>query len=354
MKDNPVKVTVVTVTFNAGVYLEETIQSVLTQDYSNIEYIIIDGGSTDGTQEIIKKYESEITHWVSESDRGIYHAMNKGIDASTGEWINFMNTGDCFASNGTLSTVIAQMPERADIVYGASNLVNPLTREKVYHPVKPLDLLLKPEMPFIHQSVLIRTDLIKQYGYREDYCFASDFDLFLKMYHAGHSYYCIDDLIVSDFLGGGIHAYHMPEYMSECINSLVEHHENPVEFAKSGGVTKACQWFYKEKKMEFSRSLGLIMLQLEELRKQYQRIVVYGYGSVGRIAVNTLQGNVTCCIDRAVNDTQKEGVEFVSIDMLPKKEYDIILITVLGRETEILHDLVEYGVKEEKIVSFHL
>ena len=95
-------VTVVTVTYNAQDYLEKTIQSIISQSYSDIEYIIIDGGSTDGTLDIIKKYEKNITYWVSESDNGIYDAMNKGIKKASGEWINFMNAGDGFVDTNSI------------------------------------------------------------------------------------------------------------------------------------------------------------------------------------------------------------------------------------------------------------
>ena len=93
MQNNP-KISIITVVYNGEEFLEETVLSVLNQSYKNIEYIIIDGGSTDGTVDIIKKYEDEIDYWVSEADKGIYDAMNKGIDVATGEWINFINAGD--------------------------------------------------------------------------------------------------------------------------------------------------------------------------------------------------------------------------------------------------------------------
>jgi glycosyltransferase involved in cell wall biosynthesis len=91
--DKPL-VSIITVVYNGEKYLEETIQSVINQTYDNVEYIIIDGGSTDGTIDIIKKYEDKIDYWVSEMDKGIYDAMNKGIILVNGKWINFMNAGD--------------------------------------------------------------------------------------------------------------------------------------------------------------------------------------------------------------------------------------------------------------------
>lgn len=101
MKNNPL-ISVVTVSYNAVSTIEQTILSVINQTYPHIEYIIIDGGSTDGTVDIIKKYADKIAYWVSEPDKGIYDAMNKGIKVATGEWINFMNSGDCLYRNDTI------------------------------------------------------------------------------------------------------------------------------------------------------------------------------------------------------------------------------------------------------------
>ena len=105
MKKFP-KITIVTISYNIVTYIEKTILSVVNQTYPNIEYIVIDGGSTDGTLDVIKKYSDKITYWVSESDKGIYDAMNKGIDAATGDWINFMNAGDVFYHNNVIDEII--------------------------------------------------------------------------------------------------------------------------------------------------------------------------------------------------------------------------------------------------------
>ena len=112
------KISIVTISYNIVSSIEKTILSVISQTYSNIEYIVIDGGSTDGTVDIIKKYSNKISYWVSERDKGIYDAMNKGIEAATGDWINFMNAGDLFFHNNVISEIIPFLDNNVDIIYG--------------------------------------------------------------------------------------------------------------------------------------------------------------------------------------------------------------------------------------------
>ena len=113
-----IRITVVTVAFNAREALETTIRSVAGQDYPNLEYIVIDGGSADGSLEVIERHAADITRWVSEPDRGIYDAMNKGVAMATGDYCIFMNAGDTFVAPDTVNTVVAGMERGDDVVYG--------------------------------------------------------------------------------------------------------------------------------------------------------------------------------------------------------------------------------------------
>jgi len=126
-------VSIVTVVYNRVNQLEETILSVLNQQFDKFEYIIIDGGSTDGTIDLIRKYEDRIAYWISEKDKGIYDAMNKGIDAAKGKWINFMNCGDRFMPDA-LSSVFSEDHNGADIVFGDTIIRYP-TFETVYRQI---------------------------------------------------------------------------------------------------------------------------------------------------------------------------------------------------------------------------
>ena len=113
-----VKISVVTVCFNSVSTLERTMLSVLNQTYPNIEYIIIDGGSTDGTVDIIKKYVDKLAYWVSEPDKGVYDAMNKGVLLATGDYTIFMNSGDRFYNNDVLAKFSCVEFMDADLIYG--------------------------------------------------------------------------------------------------------------------------------------------------------------------------------------------------------------------------------------------
>ncbi len=116
-KNKPL-VTIITVVYNSEAVLEKTIQTVINQSYSNIEYIILDGASTDKTLEIIKKYNDKIDYWCSESDNGIYHAMNKAIKIANGDYLNFLNAGDYLYNNNAIKNLLKEFSSDIDVVYG--------------------------------------------------------------------------------------------------------------------------------------------------------------------------------------------------------------------------------------------
>lgn len=184
-------ITIVTVAYNAESTIENTILSVINQTYTNLEYIIIDGGSTDNTIDIIKKYENKITYWISEPDRGIYDAMNKGIKFASGEYINFMNCGDSFYSNTTIEEVLNLANSTSDIIYGNTNLLLDIGEfEKKGTIVTPQDY-----MPFVHQSSFSRTALMKEYGFDTKYKICADRNFFFSVLKKNAKFQYIDNII---------------------------------------------------------------------------------------------------------------------------------------------------------------
>lgn len=185
-------ITVITVSYNAALSIEQTILSVINQTCLNIEYIIIDGGSTDSTVDVIKKYADKISYWVSEPDKGIYDAMNKGIKAAIGKYTLFMNVNDTFYDCSTVAEVcnlIEKYDSQHDAYYGNVAISN----EYGLYIMKPGSLeLIKRKMIFSHQSVFIRTSLLKKYLFDLRYRFAADYNQLSLLYLSGHSFCYVD------------------------------------------------------------------------------------------------------------------------------------------------------------------
>ena len=173
------KITVVTVTYNAADTLENTILSVTNQSYHNLEFIIIDGESTDGTVEIIRKYQHRIAYWTSEKDNGIYDAMNKGIKAGTGDWIIFLGADDVFYNDEVLSKIfINNNGDGIDFIYGDVILKS---KGKVYGGNRNYDQLIESNIN--HQSVFYNKTIFDKMGlFNLKYPILADFELNLHIF----------------------------------------------------------------------------------------------------------------------------------------------------------------------------
>ena len=192
-KNRPL-VTIITVVRNGEKVVEETIISVVNQTYTNIEYIIVDGVSTDDTLDIIKKYEDRIDYWVSEADNGIYYAMNKGIDLVVGDWVNFMNAGDSFHRHDVIERFIESYDGESDVVYGDTQLFF-----KFGTYINKCLLWRQDYMPNIcHQAYFVKTHLLKDSYFDTNYKICSDAKFFYDIYKSGCKYQYIP-LTVCDY-----------------------------------------------------------------------------------------------------------------------------------------------------------
>ena len=171
-------ITVVTICYNSKNHIKETITSVLNQSYSNKEYIIIDGASTDGTLEIIEPFRKHIDIFISEPDNGIYHAMNKAVSKSSGEWVIFMNAGDVFVDNSILKQVSYSLNKDIDVLYGD---ILVLKNKKLEVKEAPPEINDFHRMPFCHQAVFTSTSLLKEYPFDEKYHLSADFKFYKQL-----------------------------------------------------------------------------------------------------------------------------------------------------------------------------
>jgi len=177
----PPTISVITVTFNAEKYLEQTIQSVLNQTYKNIEYIIVDGGSTDCSLEIINKYKKHIDHFISEKDEGIADAMNKGVALATGDYILFLHADDYLKSEDVLEKVSDFFNEPSDII-----TCNILFGKK-FKLCKPrgFNFWFNFKQGIYHQGTFCRRQLIERLrGFDTQFRIAMDYDFFLRAYQS--------------------------------------------------------------------------------------------------------------------------------------------------------------------------
>lgn len=171
------RISIVTVTYNAGQLAEKTLANLASQNYPDKEVIVVDGNSTDNTCDIIQRHAADgtVTAWVSEPDRGIYDAMNKGVGMATGEWVIFMNAGDVFASDNVLQQVFSHDLSATDVVYG-----DVVKNGEV--KVAPDSYYLYHRMIFCHQCVFTRRKCLAEHPFDITHRLSADFKSFIILY----------------------------------------------------------------------------------------------------------------------------------------------------------------------------
>lgn len=179
------KISLLTVSYNSAATIEDTIKSVVSQDYKDIEYIIVDGKSKDNTVDIIKSYDSQLSQWISEPDKGIYDAMNKGLKMTSGEVVGMLNSDDYYFDNHVISKVAQAFEDPSvDAVFGNLIVVDPNRLDKVvrlysakkWHPGKFAKGFMPP-----HPTFFVRRKYYEQFGlFKTDYKIASDYELLIR------------------------------------------------------------------------------------------------------------------------------------------------------------------------------
>jgi glycosyltransferase involved in cell wall biosynthesis len=201
---------VVTVVLNGEKFLAQAMESVLKQDYQNVEYIVIDGGSKDNTVEIIRKFEDKIDVWTSEKDKGIFEAMNKGIRLCKGEMIGILNSDDFYCENVFSSIVNAFDSTGADVVYGNMRIEGKDGSEKP-------DISLMDKKPSVfHPACFVRKSAYDKIGlYDETFKISSDYEFLLRCIRNNMQFYCLDKDITT-FRPGGM--------SSKCASNIEGYH----------------------------------------------------------------------------------------------------------------------------------
>lgn len=221
------KFSVITVCYNAEATLEDTIQSVISQTYHHVEYIIVDGASKDRTMDIVNRYRERISVVISEPDKGLYDAMNKGIRLATGDYLCFLNAGDSFHEDDTLQQMVhsihgTQLP---DVLYGETELVDHeghfLRMRRLQAPEHLTWKSFRQGMLVCHQAFFARRDLVMPYDLR--YRFSADFDWCIKIMKQSKVLHNTH-LTLIDYLSEGMTTRNHKASLKERFRIMVRHY----------------------------------------------------------------------------------------------------------------------------------
>jgi glycosyltransferase involved in cell wall biosynthesis len=197
-------ISVVTINFNHLTDLQKTFANVISQTYQDLEYIVIDGGSQDGTVDFLQENTKFLSYWISEPDNGIYDAMNKGTKVAKGEWIIFMNSGDLFSQDNTIEQVAPYLDRVNDVVYGGYESITDDRYGRRISERQPSDLsLIWHQIPTCHQSVFVRRELQVQYPFDTSFSWCADLDFLARLYQLGSKFQEVPTIIAKFDTSGG-------------------------------------------------------------------------------------------------------------------------------------------------------
>ncbi len=223
------KFSIITVTYNAEKVLEDTIQSVVFQTYRNVEYILVDGNSKDNTLAIIHKYRDRITHIISEPDKGLYDAMNKGIHLATGDYVCFLNAGDELHDPETLQkmTYTLKGKELPDVIYGETAIIDDkghfIRMRRLSAPDQLTWKSFKQGMLVCHQAFFARRILAIQNLYDLQYRFSADFDWCIRIMKQSQTLHNTR-LILIDYLNEGMTSRNHKASLKERFRIMTKHY----------------------------------------------------------------------------------------------------------------------------------
>lgn len=322
-----IKVSIITVSYNSVNTIEKTIQSVLKQSYQNIEYIVIDGLSTDGTQQVIEKYIDKIAYYISEKDDGLYDAMNKGIYISTGEIIGIINSDDWYAENVIEDIVDYFLQSEADLIYG--NIINALQDKEVQQNWKiPLDHMWY-EMAVPHPSVFVKKKIYEQMGvFNVVYKFAADYELLLRFYSKKVKFGYLDK-VIAYFRSGGVSETRRKESIDEVYNIVVSYADkSPNRSDTIQKISKWCEWAYfiEEAKKDNNLIYRLLCMYFQE---KIEEVAVFGTGYWGEYCYKKLTHKGINILYVADNDEAKWGIDFYGNKVIAPSQLQKVNIYVL-------------------------
>lgn len=338
-------VSIITVCLNSENTIEKTITSVLEQTYENIEYIIVDGQSSDRTLDIIKKYETKIAKVVSEPDEGLYYAMNKGIAMATGEYIGIINSDDWYETYTVEEVVSCFKKTNADLVYGDIQVVED-GEPRLISINRHEDMRMVLSIP--HPTMFVKKEMYDLYGkFDTQYKIAADLDLVLRLYYNGIHFECIKKVLAS-FRKGGLSTREVDACVKETVQVSLKHcNENDIEDKEYvvEQIDNSYKGIYFDRLIEENpeQIVDKILNIMKENNKK--KVAIFGSGKwgrcVGKIMQDSRRVSLSCYID---NDLTKRGMIINNTKVFPPsrlEEFEGVVLILINRHSRECMEQVE-------------
>lgn len=348
------KITVITVCYNSVKTIDKTITSVLAQDYDDLEYIIIDGGSVDGTLDIIEKYKEKISLCISEPDHGIYDAMNKGLERAKGEVFAFLNSDDYYADNVLKNVNKYFETSNADLVSGNIYLCVNGINKKVFFDRNNREKMFF-EVVYPHPALFAKKQLYMKYGgFDTSYRIAADTDWVMKVCFNGANMLCVEDYFTY-FSGNGVS-------FTKKYAALTEQYHIALKYAhlkEYAHMKKAVIDFYSvklEQTARWERKRNALENKTEDVKKLFdysKGYYIWGIGNRGKECLEIFEQidlPVVGFIDSNTNKTELNGYQVIEPEYIDGK--NSICITPKGYEKEIISQLKNIGLEKAEYFTY--
>lgn len=338
------KVSIITVVLNGAKTIEKTIQSVLQQTYVNVEYIVIDGGSTDGTQDIIRQYMDYIDYYISEPDDGIYNAMNKGLSHVTGHVVAFLNSDDWYEVDAVQKVANYFNNSDADIIMGAVNVIQ---ENHILTICKSNMRMIDFGMPCCHQAVFAKRSVFAKIGkFNTKYLICADYDWILRAHQQKIKIECITDILANYCDEGVSH--------QQSVKLIEEREEISLNNAISNNNTELIlQVRQFNHNIKESISKNQILTEVSEKNIEYvknllgkdTKYYIWGTGYYGQCCLRLFQLAGVCIqgfIDNNIHSNLLYGYPVISPDNI--QNHIIICIATLKYEHEVIQQIREHKI----------
>ena len=350
------KVSIITVVYNGVKTIEQTIKSVLSQTYPNIEYIIVDGMSNDGTKEIVNNYKKNVACFISEKDEGIYDAMNKGVKHATGDIIGIINSDDWYAMDAVENVIRIFQKEEVDVVYGEMKMIHLGGHMSTVKNGALEDIVYRMVMP--HPTAFVKKEVYEKVGlFDQKYKIAADYDLFLRMYLNGITMKEIKQ-VLAYFRVGGVST----ENLFQCANETREIAEHYAKKRNDLHTLNHIEQYYqvrikhakiKEKAYQIVKSGKSIEAAINEIKGERNKSMnILGAGNLGIECFLFLQEMKIEVESFWDNDERKWNTTLFDkpIHQCVNKEQNVnyIVVAVLNYQEEIIEQLEDMGYQRDK------